>query len=77
MKQRDKIYKKVNDGFSDCICKAFKEEFSLEIETKVNIFSMCLSSARKDGKKLTKRQYGFISTFELGYGAAMAIAGSL
>ena len=68
---RKNAYNAINDGFSQALEKAFKEKFSLEVETAFNIFDMRKITTRVDEAPFTQAQHDWIGAFESGYLAAM------
>lgn len=70
-----KIYRRMNDEFTDSISAAFEEKFKVTVETQWDIFAMRLVTTRRDENPLTKEQYEFIETFSAGYRAAMEQVG--
>jgi hypothetical protein len=61
----------LNDSFTPMLEKAFKEKFSLEVETAFNIIGMRKITKRLDGEPFTPAQHEWIGAFEAGYLAAM------
>ncbi len=74
MTKIDKIKRKLNDSFKECLYKAFVEKYGIEIETYFAIFGdMKMHSMRVDKKNFTVEQKTFISSYELGYLSAMSL----
>ena len=68
---RTSAYNILNDGFSQTLEKAFKEKFSLEVETNFNILAMRKITVRIDKEPFTPAQHEWVGAFEAGYLAAM------
>ena len=71
----EKIKKKLNEDFNDCIDKAFLDKYGIGIETALNFFSMRKVSTRKDGKDFTPEQMAFVNGYSEGFCKAMTIVG--
>ncbi|MCR4310497.1 MAG: hypothetical protein NUW14_10860 [Deltaproteobacteria bacterium] len=64
-------YNILNDGFSAALEKAFREKFSIEVETVFNIIDMVKVTTRTDENPFTQTQHDWIGAFSTGYRAAM------
>lgn len=70
MNKRDRLSRDLRDAFGPALEAAFKERFGIEVSKEWNILLTQCVTSRDDGKPLTKEQWLFIGTFELGYKAA-------
>lgn len=61
----------LNNEFSNCIGAFAKETLGIDIETKFNILSMQLITAKTDGTDFAVEQLAELKTFESGYLKAM------
>lgn len=68
---RQKVFKHVNEGFTEALQAAFKEKFGHELESSYNIFAMAMVSAPAHGEGFKPEEKEFCVAFEAGYVAAM------
>lgn len=71
MSKLRKVYRVINDKFSDKLGAAFTDRFQMKLSTSWNIIDMRLVSRREDGRPLTKEQSNWIDAYSHGYTEAM------
>lgn len=72
MKKVEKMRKKLNDNFRECLNEAFQNKFDgLQLETVWNFSSMNLVSYLANGEDLTEPQIAWIQCYSDGYRDAM------
>ena len=70
MTKIEKLHRRINDKFSECLREAFKVRFRRNLTTEYSILSMQLVSFPSNGKPFTSEQKKWVQAFEIGFMSA-------